>query len=166
LDINKIDTFIIDFDGVLTNNQVLVDGEGNEQVFCSRSDGLAFDVLRKLKKNVFIFSTEKNKVVSARAKKLKVKVIQGLGNKEKSLKSLSIAENINLDNSLYVGNDVNDYFAMSMCGYSACPHDSHGKIKSIAKIHLLSDGGSGVIRELLEDIFSLNFLEILYNKDN
>ena len=67
---DDIDAFIFDFDGVLTNNMVIVDQYGKESVSCSRADGLAFDVLHKLKKSVYILSTEKNPVVTARADKI------------------------------------------------------------------------------------------------
>ena len=46
--IDDIDLFVFDFDGVLTDNIVHIDNNGNEMVSCSRADGLAFDVLRKL----------------------------------------------------------------------------------------------------------------------
>ena len=60
--LDNIDAFVFDFDGVLTNNLVHLDQDGKESVSCSRSDGLAFDVLRKLNKSSYILSTEKNKV--------------------------------------------------------------------------------------------------------
>ena len=54
LSINDIDALVFDFDGVLTDNLVYLDSKGNEIVCCSRSDGLAFDILRKLEKpNLF-----------------------------------------------------------------------------------------------------------------
>ena len=65
LTIDDIDLFVFDFDGVLTDNLVYTDQNGNEMVICSRADGLAFDVLRKLKKPVYILSTEENTIVSA-----------------------------------------------------------------------------------------------------
>ena len=103
MDINKIDAFIFDFDGVLTDNKVLVNENGMEWVSCSRADGLAFDVLRKLNKPSYILSTEKNMVVSARAEKLKISVIQGTDNKVESIKELAIRNNFELSNILYVG---------------------------------------------------------------
>jgi len=68
ISLNDIDAFVFDFDGVLTNNLVHLDQDGKEWVSCSRADGLAFDVMRKLEKPSYILSTEKNPVVSARAK--------------------------------------------------------------------------------------------------
>ena len=78
MDIKKIDALVFDFDGVLTDNRVFVDQDGKEWVGCSRADGLAFDVLRRLKKQSYILSTEKNQVVEARANKLKIPVNQGI----------------------------------------------------------------------------------------
>jgi YrbI family 3-deoxy-D-manno-octulosonate 8-phosphate phosphatase len=161
---DDIDAFIFDFDGVLTNNMVIVDQYGKESVSCSRADGLAFDVLHKLKKSVYILSTEKNPVVTARADKIKVPAIQGVVSKVEGIKQLSKQKMFRIQNTLYVGNDLNDYEAMQLCGYTACPSDSHEIIKSIANIVLKTSGGNGVVRELLEDIFQLNFIKILYQE--
>lgn len=160
--IEKIDAFVFDFDGVLTDNAVHLDHHGNEFVSCSRSDGLAFDVLRKLGKKSFILSTEKNPIVSSRANKLKIPCIQGVENKLISIKDMSVNNHIDLKNVMYVGNDINDKDAMKICGHSACPSDSHEEIKKISQIVLSTKGGQGVVRELLEIIFKLDFYKILY----
>ena len=163
ISLDNVDVFIFDFDGVLTNNFVQIDEDGNESVRCSRADGLAFDVLRKLKKTVYIISTEKNPVVTARAEKLKIPVLQGIDNKMKSIKDLADREQFNLKNILYVGNDINDFQAMQLCGYTACPSDSHKKIKELSNIVLNNRGGDGVVRELLEEVLGLDIINILYN---
>jgi len=164
--LDDIDAFIFDFDGVLTNNLVHLDESGKEWVTCSRADGLAFDVLHKLKKPVFILSTERNPVVSARAKKLKVPVIQGITNKVDTLVSLLETKGFDLNRVLYVGNDLNDFPVMQMCGYAICPADAHPRIKELATVVLGCGGGTGVVRELLEDILALNFIKILYSEKN
>ncbi len=161
--LDDIDVLIFDFDGVLTNNLVYLNQDGIESVGCSRSDGLAFDVLRKLSKPAFILSTESNTVVSARANKLKIEVLQCSVNKVDSLKQIIKNKHYNSDKILFVGNDLNDYQAMQFCGYSACPSDSHAKIKDIADIVLNAKGGNGVVRELLEEVFNLDFMKILFN---
>tara|TARA_A100001011_G_scaffold399875_1_gene510709 strand:+ start:589 stop:1098 length:510 start_codon:yes stop_codon:yes gene_type:complete len=157
--LDDIDALIFDFDGVLTDNKVLIDQNGNEWVSCNRSDGLVFIILEKLKKPTYIISTEKNKVVASRAKKLKTPVLQGVENKSKVLKKLSIKKNFNLNRTLYVGNDLNDYEAIRLCGYSACPSDSHKKIKKISTFRLDAKGGSGVIRELIEKVLKFDILK-------
>ena len=162
--IDDIDLFVFDFDGVLTDNIVHIDNNGNEMVSCSRADGLAFDVLRKLDKPCQILSTENNTVVSVRANKLGISVLQGVKNKEKALRNLVIRKSYKLSNILYVGNDLNDYNSMRISGFSVCPADSHPEIKKISNFILKTKGGEGVVRELLEDVLSLDFIEILYKK--
>ena len=164
--INPIDEYfdaiVFDFDGVLTDNRVFVDQNGNEQVCCHRGDGLAFDALQKLKVKVYIISTETNPVVAARAGKLKVPVWQGVRDKLATLKVLAQEKKIDLSRVLYVGNDLNDVHAMIACGQSACPSDSHKKVIEIATYHLKTPGGFGVVRELLEDVFHIDLADILY----
>ena len=153
--IDDIDLFVFDFDGVLTDNIVHIDNNGNEMVSCSRADGLAFDVLRKLDKPCQILSTENNTVVSARANKLGISVLQGVKNKEKALRNLVKRKGYKLSNILYVGNDLNDYNSMRISGFSVCPADSHPEIKKISNFILKTKGGKGIVRELLEDVLSL-----------
>jgi YrbI family 3-deoxy-D-manno-octulosonate 8-phosphate phosphatase len=162
MNIDNIDLFVFDFDGVLTNNLVYTNEQGDEYVACSRSDGLAFDVLRKLKKPTYILSTEKSLVVEARAKKLGVPVIQGVGNKAEVLKDLANQNNFNFNRIFYTGNDINDYHAMKLCCYTSCPADSHELIKGCSNFVLKSKGGQGVVREILEEVFQLDFIKLLY----
>ena len=161
MNIAEIDAIVFDFDGVLTDNSVLVNQDGSETVICNRSDGLAFDVLKKLKIPAYILSTESNPVVGVRAKKLKVPVLQGLVNKLETLTQICIEKSYDLKKILFVGNDLNDFSVMKNCGFSACPSDSHSEIKKISQFNLKAKGGDGVAREILEDIFKLDFLKYL-----
>ena len=157
MNIEDIDVFVFDFDGVLTNNLVYLNQEGVESVACSRADGLAFDVLRKLNKPAYILSTEKNTVVSARAKKLRISALQSIENKLVGIQEIIKKENCNIENVFYVGNDLNDYRVMSQCGMTGCPADGHKKIKQISDIVFKANGGQGIVRELLEDVLNLDF---------
>ena len=51
---------------------------------------------------------------------------------------------------------------MKLCGYSVCPSDSHNKIKKISDIVLKTQGGKGVVRELLEDVLEIDLIKILF----
>ena len=108
ISIDKIDAFVFDVDGVMTNNLVYLDQDGRESVSCSRAEGLAFDVLHKLGKASLILSTEKNPVVAKRATKLKILVIQGAPDKVEAIKELANNNSYNLKNIVCVDNDFND----------------------------------------------------------
>ena len=157
--IKHIQTLIFDFDGVLTDNKVYVDQNGKEFVQCSRSDGLAFDVLKKLGYILFILSTEKNPVVTARAQKLSIPVIQGTDKKKDILLKMHEKKQIDLTKTMYVGNDLNDYKAMKLCKLKCCPADSHPFIIETADMVLESNGGQGVVREIVEQVLQIDILK-------
>ena len=100
-------------------------------------------------------------MVSERAKKLKVEVFQAISNKADALLEIVSNRKLDIQRVFYVGNDINDYHVMQLCGYTACPNDSHIKIKKISDYTLLKNGGDGIVREILEEIFSLNLIKLI-----
>ena len=78
---DTLECIFYDFDGVMTDNRVLVSEDGKESVFANRGDGLGVSYIKKLGIPQVIVSTEQNKVVEQRAKKLKIEVIHGVDDK-------------------------------------------------------------------------------------
>jgi len=146
----NIKLIVYDFDGVMTDNKVYVDKNGNEMVQTNRADGLGVSEINKLGLEQIIISTETNPVVSYRAIKLGIKCLQGIDNKKGALKNHCIDNNINLENVVYIGNDINDKEVMEVVGITFCPNDAHESIKTISDHILMSKGGDGVVRELLD----------------
>ena len=166
----KIHTLIFDFDGVLTDNKVYVDENGKESIMCDRSDGLAFDILKKFKNknswnvDYFILSKEKNNVVKKRAEKLKMKVFFDISNKDVFIKNYLIKKFGEYLESrkgvLYLGNDLNDLLAIKLCGYSIAPLNAHKIIKEHVTLTLTSMGGHGFVREVIEKIIKINNMSL------
>ena len=145
-----IDLIVYDFDGVMTDNKVVVFDDGREAVYCNRSDGLGVAMIREKKIPQLILSTEANKVVKARAKKLGIPVMNGIKDKKSVLFKYCQQRQINLKRVLYVGNDLNDYEIMCEVGVPVAPQDAHPSIKKEAKYIIPRAGGSGVIRALYD----------------
>ena len=148
--VSDVDLIVYDFDGVMTDNRVLVNQDGTEAVLANRADGLGVGTFKKLGLAQMILSTETNSVVAARAKKLKIDVIQGCDDKASALTEYCNSNSIEIDRVLYVGNDLNDLEAMQLVGLPAAPSDAHRRILDIAKITTQAAGGEGVIKELSE----------------
>ena len=146
----RIKLIVYDFDGVMTDNKVYIDQNGNEMVQVSRADGLGVSEIIKLGIQQIIMSTEVNPVVTQRAIKLKIPCLQGLDNKKDTLLGYSKKNDIDLKNVAYVGNDINDKDAMAIVGFTFCPADAHETIKEISDHVFKRNGGDGVIRELLD----------------
>jgi YrbI family 3-deoxy-D-manno-octulosonate 8-phosphate phosphatase len=130
----------------------LVYEDGKEAVFCNRADGLAIQKIKELDIPQIILSTEENRVVKIRAKKLNIKVIHGIANKKEALVDYCTRKKYNLKNVIYIGNDTNDLKAMKLVGYPIAPQDANDRIKDIAKAIIKKNGGEGVIKEFFENI--------------
>ena len=83
----KIAALVMDFDGVFTDNHVVVFQDGREAVICDRGDGWGIGKLKKTGLPVLILSTETNPVVQARANKLGLPCIQGQADKGHALRA-------------------------------------------------------------------------------
>ena len=148
----NIKLIVYDFDGVMTDNKVYVDKNGNEMVQTNRADGLGVSEINKLGLEQIIISTETNPVVSYRAIKLGIKCLQGIENKKDTLIDYCQTKDYELQYVIYVGNDINDKEVMENVGFACCPADAHQDIKVISNLIFDKKGGEGVIRELLDKI--------------
>ena len=147
-----LDLLVYDFDGVLTDNKVLVFDDGTEAVWCNRADGLAIHYLKKAGIPQLILSMETNPVVATRAKKLGIPVLSGIEEKKIVLEKYCREKNYALSRTLYVGNDINDLETMQLVQYPIAPQDAHPRVKRIAKYITAVKGGDGVIKEIFDKL--------------
>lgn len=145
-----IEALVMDFDGVMTDDAVLVSQDGTEYVRCSRSDGMGIDLLTRSGLPMIVLSREINPVVRARCEKLKLPCVHGLETKLATLQGWADENGVDLGKTVYVGNDVNDLECMSAVGYPVAPADAHPAALAAAKLVLRKDGGNGAVRELAD----------------
>ncbi|MEU8176721.1 N-acetylneuraminate synthase family protein [Microbispora hainanensis] len=143
-----VDAVVTDFDGVHTDDRAFVDSDGREMVAVSRSDGMGIALLRRAGVKVLVLSTERDPVVAARAAKLGVPVVQGLGAKDVALREWLAAEGLAPERVAYVGNDVNDLSCMAIVGWPVAVPDAHPRVRAAARVVLSAPGGAGAVREL------------------
>lgn len=150
VDLSKIRLLVLDFDGVMTDNRVLVDEEGREAVFCNRGDGLGLALLRKSLVETVVISTETNPVVAARCRKLDIKCVQASDDKLQALKAIAQERKISADEIAYVGNDINDLECMRWARVTIAPSDAVDMVLSEADLVTPQSGGAGVIRQVVD----------------
>jgi len=148
----KIDLVICDFDGVITDNRVWVDQDGRESVAAYRSDSIRIRELRERGIEVLILSSEPNRVVEARAKKMGVEAIHGIGIQEKGrvMREVLAQKNIQAENVIFVGNDLNDLPCFEVAGWSVAVADAYPEVIRAADLVLSKAGGHGALRELCD----------------
>jgi N-acylneuraminate cytidylyltransferase len=147
-----IDLVVFDFDGVFTDNRVLVSSDGRESVICDRADGHGISQLRQLGIPLVVMSTETDPVVAARCRKLELECLQGVEDKLAALRRLLHDRGAALSNTIYVGNDVNDLSCLKAVGCAVAPDDAHADIRAHAHVVLGRSGGRGAVRELCDAI--------------
>ncbi|MBD9541583.1 acylneuraminate cytidylyltransferase [Ensifer sp. ENS04] len=151
---NKIKALITDFDGVHTDDSVIVNQDGSEAVRCSRSDGMGIEILRNRGLKMLILSREQNPVVKARAAKLQMDVLHHIRDKLPALDAWRCEHHLDWAEIAYIGNDINDLDCMKVCGMSFAPSDAHPETKAISTMVLQRSGGNGALRELSEYLIS------------
>ena len=67
LRLTNIELIVYDFDGVMTDNKVLIFEDGTEAVFVNRGDGLAIAKIKEIDIPQVIISSERNPIVAKRS---------------------------------------------------------------------------------------------------
>jgi len=147
---NKVSLVIFDFDGVMTDNRVWVDQEGGEAVMANRGDGMGIELLLKAGFKAVIISTESNPVVAARAKKINLPYFHGVSDKAKTLQTYLENNGISPEETVYVGNDVNDLPCFQEVAFAVVVADAHPDVRKKADFILNQKGGDGAVREVCD----------------
>jgi N-acylneuraminate cytidylyltransferase len=101
-----------------------------------------------------ILSKERNSVVTARAHKLGVDVLQGVDDKPAALAQWCQSVGVELKDVVYIGNDVNDVDSMRMVGWPIAPADARPEAIGVARVITTAAGGKGAIREVAERVIA------------
>lgn len=146
---------VMDFDGVFTDNRVILDQNGVESVRADRSDGLGFGLLRaQTPVECLVISKERNPVVTQRASKLDIPVLQAVDDKASALRKEMHKRGMRAEETIFVGNDVNDLPTLEVAGYFVAPADSHPEVLRCADLILEKKGGRGALRELCDKLIA------------
>ncbi len=142
-----------DFDGVFTDNRVWVNEHGEEALAFSRSDGLGLRRLDEVGVGSLIISMERNPIVGARAQKLRVDCAQGVEDKLMLLRERAGALGVSLEDTAYVGNDINDIACLRAVGLPVVPADAWPEVLALAALVLTRAGGAGCVREFCDAVW-------------
>ena len=150
----KIKLFLSDVDGTLTDGGMYYSESGDELKKFNTRDGMGFQLLREAGIKTGIVTSEDTKIVSDRAKKLKIDyLIQGEkgDGKLQAVKKLCNEIGISFNEVAYIGDDINCIKLLENVGYAACPADACDKVKKIPNIKVMQEIG-GCVREFIDSI--------------
>ena len=148
----KIKMVITDFDGIITDNCLYVDNNGNMTRKINFKDVMAFSILQKNGIKTAIISGESNAAIEILAKKFDIQEIhQNIRNKIQVLKDIIEKYSLSKEEFLYIGDDINDYEALMYSKNAFTVPEAVDKIKSISHIKITkSPSGAGAFREIVD----------------
>ena len=149
--LNKVETFVFDVDGVFTDGKIIVDSQGKESRLFNTKDGIAVKLANDLGYNIAIITGANNEGIKARMNRLGVKnVFLNSIDKVKDLLNFSKTNNINLEKTVYMGDDLPDTFPMRLVYLKTCPHDAAPEVREISDYISSKKGGEGCVRDIIE----------------
>ena len=131
-----------------------VSEEGIEFVKCSRGDGMGIKRLAKTGINICVISTEINSVVSKRCEKLNIPCKQNIQNKDKAVIQTCSEYSVSCENTLFLGNDINDIPAFKIVGLPVGVADSYKEVIPFIIYQTKKGGGKGAVREICDLIYN------------
>ena len=86
-------------------------------------------------------------------------VYKGCKDKAAALREFAAVKGFSLDETCFIGDDVNDLPALAAAGYSAAPGDAYTAAKKEADYVAQAGGGRGAVREILDHLTEKGFLK-------
>jgi YrbI family 3-deoxy-D-manno-octulosonate 8-phosphate phosphatase len=146
----NIDAVVFDFDGVFTDNRVVIHQNGEESATANRGDGMGLGRLKKTGIPILVLSKEPVPIVVHRCDKLGLECLHGIDDKLPLLTTWLQDRNIDIANTIYMGNDINDLECLTAAGCGVVPLDAHPDILPVADLVLSYAGGYGAVRQLCD----------------
>lgn len=158
--LKKIELFIFDVDGVLTDNTVWMGGDGNEYKRFNIADGMAVYIARRAGIPTAFVSGRKSQATTARARELKIiDLFQDAGPKRVPFEKLLKKYKLTADRVAFMGDDVIDVAVMRMAGISATAPHAPAYVKRYADIVTRRQAGMGAARELVDMVLMAKGLD-------
>lgn len=148
----NIKLFVSDFDGVFTDGKLTVYSDGTTSKKLDYKDIMAVANLLKAGIRVVIISGETSKAIEVLKQKFpSIEIFQDIRNKMQVLQELLNKYNLEKENVLYVGDDINDIKCLEFAQAAFTVNDAHKSVKELKNINVTeNNGGMGAIREIAD----------------
>lgn len=154
--LQKITTFIFDYDGVMTDGALILQHEGQPIRSANVKDGYVLQLAIKLGYRIVVISGGISKSVENRFGSLNIKdVFLGVSDKMAVYEDYIKRNGLSEDEIIYMGDDIPDYRVMKRVGVPVCPNDAVEEIKNISVYISDKGGGKGCVRDIIEQVLKV-----------
>ena len=151
-----INTFIFDYDGVMSDGSVITTNEGEAYRTTNVKDGYALQLAARKGYRIAVISGARSEAMVHRMRALHVgDVFMGVDRKLTVYHEYLAEHGLKPAQVLYMGDDIPDYEVMKEAGVSACPADAAEEIKAVATYISHFPGGKGCVRDVIEQVMKV-----------
>jgi len=150
--LKRINLFLCDVDGVLTDGCIYLGGEREIKRFNIR-DGLGIVMARRAGLRIGWVSARPSLATKLRADELKIDFLVQQGDhisKTGAIENLLAQEKLNWDSVCFVGDDIIDLGPLTRAGLAVVVGDGVAEAKAAAHYVTQAAGGAGAVRETIE----------------
>ncbi|MFL1781088.1 HAD-IIIA family hydrolase [Candidatus Hepatincolaceae symbiont of Richtersius coronifer] len=149
--LKTVELLCIDADGTLTDGGMYVKEDGSAIRRFYAHDGTGIQMVKNVGVKVAIITTSVSEIMKHRGKMLSLEdVIVGSHEKGKEVLALAKKLNINLQNVVYIGDDVNDILAFKEVGLPIAVSNSSEAVFEFTCYTTTKEGGKGAVREICD----------------
>lgn len=142
---------ILDVDGVLTDNRIWLNGDGEEWKAFHVPDGTGIVLMKQAGVELALLSGRASGVVHRRAEELGIqRHLSGIHTKESAVDDILAETGIDAKDTVYVGDDLIDLPPMRKVGLPVAVANAHPMVKETACAVTRAEGGRGAVREVCE----------------
>ena len=150
----NIKVVFFDFDGVFTDNRVLLDENGVEYVSCSRYDGFGLSAISSMGIYCHVISSEVKPLALRRCEKLNIPCSIGIKDKPNEARRILNSLSLDFSSSAFLGNDINDLQLLRLVSLPVVTPDAHSSVLLDSFYVTSKSGGFGCVRELCDFLSS------------
>jgi len=147
-----IKIIISDFDGIFTDGKLTIYSNGTTSKQIDYKDIMAIANILKMGIKFVIISGEKSAAIDILKEKFpSIEVFQNERKKINVLKNLLSEYNLSPENTIYMGDDINDIECLNYVKFPITVNNAHESVKQIKNIYITrNNGGCSAFREITD----------------
>ena len=151
--LQKVKVLAFDYDGVLTDNRILLLPDGEMARQANVRDGFVLKQASKAGFPIVIITGGTSEAVKSRFEFLGIDdVFIGVYDKEEVLEQWLADKGFSHSDVMYMGDDIPDIGVMGKVFLPCCPADAVPEIRKVSRYLSPNKGGDGCVRDIVEQV--------------
>ena len=152
-DIARVEAIVLDVDGVMTDGGIIPTPEGDFIRRYNAKDGYAIASAIREGLKVCVISGGRGRMLENRLQMLGVtRFYLNCMDKVAAIQEFANDYNIDLENVIYMGDDIPDLECMRLVGVPVCPSDAAMEVVEASRYISEFSGGHGAVRDIVEQV--------------